>query len=320
MTRRACVLIALASWLSTVPALPAAESELVTRLEPAEITVGDRSELLVELRLPAGTSPRDVGWPSWEQHLGEAEILAVSAVESSVEGTDQVLRQLLTLTLFRTGSFTLPAVAVSIAREEGEETLTSSPGTLEVVSVLPPGEELPEAKPPAPPRPLAFGARFWWLTASLAALCLAGLVWLASRERKSALDGSEPRLPPLEELTRTLEGLRRESDAVALHAGASLALRRYLGRRLGFTAPESTTTEVDRALRRRRLETGLLRRTIELLTACDMVKFARQEVDEAEARDRLDRLEALARRIEEWLQPQPDEESPRDGQSLAEAS
>lgn len=305
--------------LSALPSR-AAESELLTTLAPTEITVGDHTELVVELRLPADVSPRAVTWPSWEPRFGDAEIVAQSRVESGRESARQVLRQRLTLTLFRTGSFILPAVEVGIARGDRTDTLTSTPGRLEVVSVLPPGEDLAEAKPPAPPHRLELGARFWWLTASLLALCLAGIAWLVRLSPSEALGSDAPRLAPLEELSRSLEALRGENDPVALHAGASMALRRYLGRRLGFTGPESTTTEVDRALRRRRLDSDLLRQAVELLTTCDMVKFARRTVEEEAARRRLDQVESLADRIEQWLKPPEPAEGSEAEPPIAEAS
>lgn len=291
--------------LLLVAAVPCAASEpsLTARIEPSELTVGDRLELTVELQLPANVPPTAVTWPSWGDHLGPAEILSTGSVESSREGGGHMLEQRLQLTLFDTGTFTLPPIAVTLDGAEKPTTLGTEPLTVKVTSVLPSGDELPQPEPPAPPRRLDLGRRFWWLTAVLVTACLgtlAGLILIGGRRESVA---REPSLSPLAELERALEALRAEPDIASLHAGASLALRRYLGRRLGFTAPESTTTEVHRALRRQRLGTELVRETVELLTACDMVKFARRTVDAAEARRRIDRLTSLGERIEAWVAP-----------------
>jgi hypothetical protein len=174
--------------------------------------------------------------------------------------------------------------------------------------VIPQGEQNPIPKPPAAMRPLPLGSRFWWTLGSLAALCLIGL-WLLRRQRRTAIAGvpAVPALPPFEELTGELDRLAAEPSMLALHIRLSLALRRYLGRRLPFPAVESTTSEIQRQLLSRRMPGPLVRLAVELLRACDLVKFARQDVDEPRARERVAAARRLAQELESHLAPREPE-------------
>jgi hypothetical protein len=72
---------------------------------------------------------------------------------------------------------------------------------------------------------------------------------------------------------------------LAVHTGLSQALRRYLGRTFGFPAPESTTSEIQRRLVARGWPSAQVRAMVELLRACDLVKFARAYAGSASASD-----------------------------------
>jgi hypothetical protein len=173
---------------------------------------------------------------------------------------------------------------------------------VEVRSVLPAGDEKVELKPPEAPRGLPIGERFWW-AAGVGALLLAGaILWYARRAAESEGAEGRPRLEPLPELLAELERLGEE-PAVRAHTRLSLALRRYLARAAGIEAVERTTTEIHRQLTGRRLSPGVVRRVVELLRACDLVKFARQEVGRERTEERLAAARELAVEIERELRP-----------------
>jgi hypothetical protein len=94
---------------------------------------------------------------------------------------------------------------------------------------------------------------------------------------------------------------------IAVHTRLSLAVRRYLGRRLPFPAVESTTSEIQRQLLSRRMPGPLARQTVELLRACDLVKFARQEVGETLGRERTEAARRVAEEFETHLAPREPE-------------
>jgi hypothetical protein len=285
--------------LLALPAL-AQTPQVTVALTPAVPTVGDPVQATITLRVPTANLAADPRFPVWGKTWGEVEITAKSApVKVSEQGGIATWEQHLTLAAFRTGSVPLPGLAIALPFKTGTVQAPTPAGlALNVRSVIPAKDKEPAPKPPAAPRPLPFGKAFWWTLAGLAAVCLAAaaLLW---RRLRAKLGGrsATPALPPLAELTATLDRLRSEPSMLALHTALSLALRRYLGRRLPFPAVESTTGDVQRQLLARRMPGPLARQTVELLRVCDLVKFARQEVGESLGRERAE----VARRLgEEW--------------------
>ena len=172
-----------------------------------------------------------------------------------------------------------------------------------------------EPRPPAPPLELAHARRAFIVTASV----LTGLVLLSLylMLRRLAAQSPAEHLPfqrqidpltllsPLEELMSRLD--RVDPDYVKpAHTGLSLALRRYLGRRLAFPAVESTTTEIQERLRPLMLPADMGMRTVQLLRDCDMVKFAGISVTEDTTRERVRLTRELGQRLEERFRPAPE--------------
>lgn len=277
-------------------------------LSPAELTVGDRIEATLTLHAPAGLTG-DPRFPAWRESWGEAEVIAKSEPEKvSEENGTAVWRQKVTLAAFRPGRAPLPPVAIAVPfRERTVEVSTPADLALQVRSVLPADEQNLEPKPSAPPQPLPVGAPFWWTLAALSALLLA-LLYLIRRQGRAVAEAAKPSLPPYEELLAELDLAGRESSSVAVHTRISLALRHYLGRTLSFPAAESTTSEIHRQLLGRHLTGPLVRRAVELLRACDLVKFARQEAGPERTRERLGVAREIGREIDAHLRPPEAEE------------
>jgi hypothetical protein len=219
-----------------------------------------------------------------------------------------VYSQRLVLVAFRTGRVELPPVAIAVPFRTGTvQAWTPDRLALTVRSVLPPGPPgLPgplgardlKRKPAAGLVPLPFGAAFLWTLAALGALAIAAvwLLWRQERRRRraAATAPAAPPLAPLAEMLAALDRLAAAPSALALHTGLSQALRRFLGRSLGFPAPESTTSEIQRRLLANGWPAAQVRPTVELLRACDLVKFARQEAGAERGRERLAAARHLA--------------------------
>jgi hypothetical protein len=247
-------------------------------------------------------------FPAWQKTWGEAEIVSQGAPEKAAGPPGEaVWRQRIVVAAFRPGRVPLPPVEVALPYRDRTVQARTSPGlAFEVRSVIPADQKEPKPKPPAPPLRLPVGNLFMWVVAGLACAC-ALLAYLLFRRRKEVA-GQVPAaiaLPAFEELLGELDRLGADPaiPAVQVHTRISQALRRYFGRSLSFPAMESTTTEIQRRLLGRRIPSTLVRRTVELLRACDLVKFARQEVAPERVQERIDTARDLAREYERQIHP-----------------
>ncbi|HKH49100.1 MAG TPA: hypothetical protein VKM72_30915 [Thermoanaerobaculia bacterium] len=292
--------------LLALPAAAQTAPKVEVGLGPHDrLTVGDRVDALLTLRVDPATLSGEPRFPVWGTSWGGADVLEKESPQRIEERGSTVWRQRLVLAAFRTGKVDLPPVEVAVPlRDRTIQARTPAGLALTVRSVLPAGEENPAPKPPAPPRQLPIGAAFWW-TLSASGLALALLGWMLWRRRRAEgpVEAARPQLAPFEELLGELDRIAAEPSVLRLHTRLSLALRAYLGRSLGFAAAESTTSEIHRLLLARRMPGPLVRQLVELLRACDLVKFARQDVGEERARERLATARQLARETETWARP-----------------
>lgn len=288
---------------------------LAVSLAPESLTVGDRVRATLTLTAGSASLAGEPRFPAWGKAWGEAEVVGVSPVERHESPGGAVeYRQTVVLTAFRPGRIALPPRRVAVpGAGETREVATPEKLALSVRSVLPAagasGDAVPKPKPPAAPRALPVGRAFWWTLAAMG-LAAAGAVGAAvarsrSRARAGSAAAARPALPPAEELAASLAETAREGSPERAHVALSFALRRYLGRRLGFPALESTTSEVRRELRGRRAPEAVAERTAEILGACDRVKFAREPAARPAFEARLEAVREVADRLEAYLAPPP---------------
>jgi hypothetical protein len=306
-------LLALLALLALLPAAAAAvpvaartPSGFEVQLAPTSITVGDPVAVSARLRLARlpgseiSATLANVG-ATW----GKATVLDAPRLEREGDGAELVWT--FRITAFEPGRIELPPLEARLDLDPPRSERSAAPPALDVRSVLPEhGGDLALA-PPAPPRPLPLPPSFWVLAAGLGA-ALAASALLLARRPAARLAEAVPRLPPLAELDQALAGLDADGPEAG-HRLLSTALRRYLGRRCGFPALESTTTEVARRLAARGLDSELPRRARRLLVACDGVKFARRAASASELATRREEAAELAREIETALAPTAPPES-----------
>jgi len=238
----------------------------------------------------------DVAVP--EQSFAPFEILEKHRrVEQSADGRHTFVFQL-RLIVLAPGDVTLDPVGLRVVTGDGVighvETRSFQ---IHVGSAL--GNE-PHAEPKPPTTPVSVMVEDYtlaWLAGGLLALLLVVLLtllaarWWRKREREAA--PPPPPRPPWELAIARLESLRggrakalEEERGEEWIDGLSDAMRDYLGARYGFDGLESTTDEIIQRLREVN-PVGLGAHEIAaVLGECDLIKFARADVD-AEQMDRL---------------------------------
>lgn len=311
------------------PPPTAGDAELSVALTPEHPTVGDRVTAVLTLTAPADALDGEPVFPAWGSTWGEVEIFDAEEPRELTERQGSVTwRQRLKLAAFRPGSNPLPVQTVRVPLTSGEVEVGTPQGlALEVTSVLPvspetppsadgqpaPAPEPPEPRPPEPPRELPWGTSFWITAAAMSAAFL-GLLLFLWRRRRATDAPSIPHVAPLAELEQRLEAAASASSPRAGHVLLSMALRRYLKRRLGFAAPESTTTEIRRRLLAGHLPDRVTRDSIDILTGCDLVKFSGRDEDPSalatELRSRARTALAVGRDLEAHLRPPEPSEGP----------
>lgn len=288
--------------------LPAASgaAELRASLEPGTVTVGDRVEVVLVLTAPRQELSGAPRFPIWDDRWGDAEIVEAEGVErlESRAGESLRYRQRLVLAAFRTGTVELPPKGVTVpGPNETAEVWTPAGLDFEVESVLPGGADVDELepKPPEPPGGLPLGRAFWWTLAVTGSLAAALLLRLPRKDREERGAG-RPRSAG-EELDSALTAAAQAVTVEEGHVVLSLGLRRFLGRRFGFPAAESTTGEIRRQLRGRRCPPAVEGRVHEVLLACDRVKFARAPATRGALDARLEAAREIAGAVEDHLRP-----------------
>ncbi len=284
--------------------------------------MGDRVDAVIELRVRADDLAGEPRFPVWGETWGEAQVVSHSEPRRSTgpDGT-LVFEQRLTLAAFNTGSVALPPAAIAVPLHTGTVQASTPAGlAIAIRSLLPTNAKDAKDLKPKTAKPLVglpIGEPFWRTLAGMltAALAVGFLLWRQSRSRPEAVT-ARPALTPLGELAANLERLMAETSAARLHTGLSLAFRMFLTRALGFDAETCTTSEVQRNLLAGRLPAPLVRQSVDLLRACDMVKFARQDVDAERCRERLDTARRIGIEIDERTRPaEPAERLPLEAAS-----
>ena len=240
------------------------------------------------------------------------EFVELGRSESSREpaaGTGVVLREQtfrLRVAAYKLGTLTLPALSLTALGPGGELlTLQTKPTTVRIGSVLG-NEPDPRLKPLDPP--VVVYRRSWWLLYTLGALLAAGVVAAASvlaYRRWQARRAARPAAPPVPAHEQALARLAAlpvaswlaQQRHKELYAALSEILRAYLGARWGFEALEMTTSEVATALVLRLVPATQRDRAQVLCQACDLVKFAKLQPDDDEARQAFAEVEAIVREM-----------------------
>jgi hypothetical protein len=264
-------------------------AQLVT--PEGEITVGDSIPLILEVTHPEAAV---VLWPDLPPQWGDWAVVAQSPLETEGNGDGTATSRLsIDARLFAPGDFSTPPLSLSVGDSDGQLVeVKVAPASLTVQSVLVEGDTaLRDIKPQAE---LPF-ARLWpWLLAAGLGALIAGAVLILKRRRgqlPTVADNRPPHQKALDQLAYIEQQRLPDKGRIKRHYTLiSDCLRVYVEDTTEVPVMERTTREVGTELKATDLEPQHVGRLVGLLSACDLVKFARfdpgadrayQAVDEA---------------------------------------
>ena len=247
-------------------------------LDTTHYLIGDWISLELKAVVPKET---DVTWPLIDVNIDELEVLQRTGIDSNITKDSKTYTQILTLTVFDSGFYPIPAFDFII----NGDTLSTQPQLVNVSSVALDTANL-DIKPIKPPlkAPLTFMDVFWPYGAIglLAFILLAVILYFIFRKKDVTQEVKVPEIviPAHEwaftELTKLkTEGLWQQGDIKGYYSRLTDILRQYIELRFKQPALESTTDEILQRLRLLKLDRQLLESIQTSLSLSDLVKFAK---------------------------------------------
>ena len=290
----------------STPAVKAAKPapvQLTCKMEPTQITVGDKVQLDCDGVLGVGSAVLN-----WQASFKSDD--HTWALLSEPELVDSRLK--VTATAYRPGQHPLSDISFTI---NGKELQLSSGGPLEVKSVLKPGTD---GKMPTPYDIVAPGSipypLWWWIMWGLLSALAIGYITkviLKRRRELAALKAQGGPVKPLSEKEKYESSLRK-LESSGLHArgefksfalSLTIIVKRALQSELGLKAEEMTTEELLEQLEKKykKFFSRVGSELKILFMQLDQIKFAKITVHAEDCQKLLD----LANRIGQELFPQP---------------
>ncbi len=260
-----------------------ADRPVVTaKADKTEITVGDPIKYSVEAEFPKGLQ---VVFPALEDKLGNFDILFRSQnFGKKGFGKIEFKKLDLTISLFETGEFIIPAFPVQYVDSYGRTNVAvSKPIKVKVIELVkdPQNSEMRDLKPPAGvPDP------WLWLKILLVLLLGAGIFLFIRFRYKFFKKEILSVAKPIPELSPEEEALKRLNEVVQgnilVEAGVkeyysiiNEIIRHYLFRIYGFVTLERTTDEIVDEMKKINLSKATFDIIADFLMESDLVKFAK---------------------------------------------
>lgn len=257
---------------------------IAVRVQPETVTVGDRFNVIVVMRAPAGSTFEFPSGPD----SGTVELVTPAALgdqRSDSAWTEQSAGYRLAAWDIETQPLGLGEVVVRYAGDERRVSLER--WTIYVRSVLPADTSLHVPRPAREPFRLGIPAWVWWLLAALVAALLALLAWWLWRRFRRRVAA----LPPYEAAEREfarIEAMQlpQKGDGGRHVALMTDVLRDYLAVRLTVVSTAQTSHEVLAAAAAdpdARWDPAVRARAERLFARADLAKFAAMRIDRDEA-------------------------------------
>lgn len=254
----------------------AASLDISSQVDRSEITIGDRIAYEIKVIYPAEGS---VELPSVLGNLGSFEVKDYQAPEPKTADNLKIQTWRFDLSTFTVGKYTIPpqqvayrngkdtAAAIHFTQPIEINVIRTSPETVKDIADIAPLADV-KASPPW----LAYGL------GGLAILIAAIILWKRFR-RQAPPAAAKPALQPFEEAMARLEEIKslvliRQNKAGDFCFILSGTLRRYISRRFGIDALESTTSEFLESARALPVTQAQKQWLYGFCETTDLVKFA----------------------------------------------
>ncbi|MEM7574146.1 MAG: hypothetical protein AAF433_14665 [Bacteroidota bacterium] len=276
-------------------------------LNVEKMRIGDVCNLILNISAPAGTQVLATDL-SPIQLAPNLEIRSSLPRTESATNPELLLREEYLLTSFTPGAVLIPALPITYELPDGRRDIAFSPSMTIVVEDIPvQGNE--EVSPIKDIYREGFSIWDLWpliLGTSAGLLLLLGYSTLRrskSWRRSRPAEVPAPHLQAYQELDLlAAEQLWQSGQLDPFYTRLSACLRRYLAGRFGIPALEQTTAETEQSLGRQVQLTDQQRMDLsQLLRSSDLVKFADQQLANADHQGQLEMVRAFVRRTE----PQP---------------
>ncbi len=305
--------------LCVTPVFAQPSVSIKSEATPREIYIGDPVAFRLQITISSDVALAPI---APVQNIGAFDVLALSSptMRTEKDGKNTIAYQFL-LTVYSTGSQTIPAIPLQFATVDGSTASAQSQDIeINVKSLL--AEKGDEGNL----RPLKglfdFKSYLWiWVLIGLFIATIGGYLgwrWFNLHRRKISGEPEGPPRPP-EELA--WEAIHKLEDADLIHSGQikefyyqlSVILRDYLERRYRLSALDRTTSELLSEFRRQNFDSALTSIGRDFFENADLVKFAKFTPGENEVTDDLNRVKQfinLTTPKKQETGPAPHEEIP----------
>lgn len=256
--------------------------EVEASVDKSVITIGDRVTYTLKIDRAKGLRVHD---PGKGTNLGMFEIKDYT-IHDSVEANNRVIQQFdYVISVYDTGTFVIPPFPVAFQTSDTSQNyqfITSEPLTIRVESVVnDENAELHDIRPP-----FGIPENYWRMILMIGSLVLgiallATAYWLYRKRKEGQPIFRKELLRPaheiaLEDLQKLLaSNLLQEGQYKTFYSELSDIVRRYIERRFFIKAMEETTTELLASLTEEEFPREQIGLVQEILSACDLVKFAK---------------------------------------------
>ena len=267
---------------------PDLQPSIETSVDRNEITIGDDILYTVTITYDPSVSI-EASSPGME--LGKFEIKDIRIGEPERHGGRLIREDQYVLSTYFTGDYTIPPLKVRFRAPSGEVGEVETDAIdIHVRSLTPEESEnltIRDIKDPV----LVEGHSRWPVILAVAAAVLliaAVIMWFVFLRRRTEVAVSlEPPLPPDERALIALNALRNDETLLAerrykeFSTRLSEILRVYIHGRWGILAMDRTSHEISKELTDIGIPKSIREDLSHVFTACDLMKFAKQEIEDA---------------------------------------